>query len=210
MLAGLFIKGSLIGFSMAIPIGPVGMLCVQHSLRRGLLAGIAAGLGAALADALYGCMAGFGICLVSHTLLYYQMWLQLIGALVLLYIGMRIFKSRAVDLSKNTQEDFSCRKIFLTTFVLTLTNPFTLLCFTAVYAGLGISPVEEGLLSGAMLVGGILLGAAIWWLLLSCGVSFVAKRWGIHSSPFLNRISGALLMGFGSIGCVSAFYQLLF
>ena len=100
MLAGLFIKGSLIGFSMAIPIGPVGMLCVQHSLRRGLLAGIAAGLGAALADALYGCMAGFGICLVSHTLLYYQMWLQLIGALVLLYIGMRIFKSRAVDLSK--------------------------------------------------------------------------------------------------------------
>lgn len=210
MLSGLFIKGSIIGFSMAIPIGPVGMLCVQHSLRRGLMAGIVAGLGAALADAFYGCMAGFGVCLVSHTLLYYQSWLQLIGAFILLYLGIRIFRSPPIDLSKTSQEIFSCRKIFLTTFALTLTNPFTLLCFTAVYAGLGISPVDEDLLSALMLIVGILLGAAIWWLLLSCGVSFVGKRWGIQSSPLLNRISGALLMSFGSVGCLSAFHQLLF
>lgn len=210
MLVGLFIKGSLIGFSMAIPIGPVGMLCVQHSLRRGLMAGIVAGLGAALADALYGCMAGFGVCLVSHTLFYYQTWLQLIGALVLLYLGIKIFKSPPIDLTKPSQETFSCRKIFFTTFALTLTNPFTLLCFTAVYAGLGISPVEEDFLSAAMLIVGILLGAAIWWFLLSCGVSFIGKRWGIRSSPLLNRISGALLMGFGSLGCLAAFHQLFF
>jgi threonine/homoserine/homoserine lactone efflux protein len=122
MLTGLFLKGSLIGFSLAMPIGPVGMLCIQHSLRRGLLAGLIAGSGAALADALFGCMAGFGVSLLSHVVTRYQIWLQIIGSFVLWYLGIKIFKSQPAPLAAS-EISFSCSRVFFSTFVLTLTIP---------------------------------------------------------------------------------------
>jgi threonine/homoserine/homoserine lactone efflux protein len=208
MLMGLFLKGSLIGFSMAIPIGPVGIMCIQHSLHRGLLAGIMAGLGAALADALYGCMAGLGMSPFSHFFTDYQFWFQMIGALILCYVGVKIFRShpQAIEYASLS---FSCRQIFFSTFALTLTNPFTLICFATVYAGLGITPTH-GALPAVTLTLGVLLGAIVWWLVLSFGVTCIGKKWHMHASPLPNQISGVILTGLGSLACLSAIHQWLF
>lgn len=209
MLTALFLKGSLIGFSVAMPVGPVGVLCIQHSLRRGLLAGMIAGLGAALADAFYGGIAGFGISLLSHVLIRYQIWLQIVGTLILWYAGIKIFKTQPKKL-ETPELPFSFSRIFLSTFALTLTNPLTLICFAAVYASLGITSEDQEFLPAAILTLGVLLGAALWWILLSCGVTFIDKKFQLGSSPIFNRVSGFILAGCGCLTSLSVLKQLLF
>lgn len=209
MLTGLFLKGSLIGFSVAMPIGPVGVVCIQHSLRRGLLAGLIAGSGAALADAFFGCTAGFGISLLSHVVTRYQVWFQILGALILWILGIKIFRSPPLTvLSPATS--FSHKRIFFSTFALTLTNPLTLICFAAIYASLGIAPAEDEVLPGIILTFGVLLGAALWWSLLILGVTLIGKKFPVSSSPLFNRISGSILTGCGFLASVSALKQLIF
>lgn len=208
MLTSLFLKGSLIGFSIAMPIGPVGVVCIQHSLRRGLLAGLIAGSGAALADAFFGCMAGFGVSLLSHIVTRYQLWFQIIGALILWYLGIKIFKSQPSPMS-TLETSFSRRRIFFSTFALTLTNPLTIVCFAAIYTSLGITPSDEEILPGIILTLGVLLGAAMWWSLLTLGVTLIGKKFQLASSPLLNRISGSILTGCGCLASLSALKQLL-
>lgn len=209
MLAALFLKGALIGFSIAMPIGPVGMLCIQHAIRRGLVGGLIAGFGAALGDACFGCMAGYGVSLLSHVLTHYQVWLQIIGSLFLLYLGIKIFKSQPPQL-ETPDISFRRSRIFLSTFFLTLTNPLTIVCFAAVYTSLGITPADDELLPGLILTLGVLLGAAIWWLVLTCSVTFIGKKFHLDSSPLFNRISGGILTGCGCLASLSALKQLLF
>lgn len=209
MLTGLFLKGSLIGFSIAMPIGPVGVLCIQHSLRRGLLAGVIAGFGAALADAFFGGMAGFGVSLLSHIVARYQLWFQIIGSLVLWYLGVKIFKSQPSTIT-TSEVSFSCIRIFFSTFALTLTNPLTLLCFAAIYTSLGITPSDEELLPGIILTLGVLLGATLWWMALTFCVTIIGKKFQLTSSPILNRISGSILTGCGCLTGLSALKQFIF
>lgn len=191
-----------------MPVGPVGMICIQHSLRRGLLAGLIAGLGAAFADALFGCMAGFGVSLLSHVVARYQIWLQIFGALILWYLGIKLFRASPKKV-EGALGSFSFSRIFFTTFALTLSNPLTLLCFAAVYTGLEITPSDEEILPGVMLTLGVLLGAALWWSTLTFGVAFIGKKFQLSSSPLLNRISGAILTGCGFFASLSALKQLL-
>ena len=209
MLISLFLKGSLIGFSMAMPIGPVGMLCIQHSLRRGVLAGLIAGLGSALADALYGCMAGFGVSLLSHVLNRYQIWFQMIGAFILWYVGIKIFTSKPAEV-ETSAIPFSYSRILLSTFALTLTNPFTFLCFAAIYTGLEITPSDQEILPTSILSLGILLGAVIWWMILTFGVILIGRKFQFNSSPLFNRISGGILTGCGCLASLSILKQLIF
>ncbi len=209
MLTGLFLKGSLIGFSISMPVGPVGMLCIQHSLRRGLLAGLIAGSGAALADAFFGGIAGFGVTLLAHVLTRYQVWFQIVGALILWYLGIKIFKSQPIQVG-TARIPFSYSRVFFSTFALTLTNPLTLLCFAAIYASLGITPSDEGILPGIILTLGVLLGAALWWMILTCSVTLIGKKLQLTSSPLFNRISGGILTGCGCLATLSALKQLLF
>ena len=209
MLTSLFLKGSLIGFSIAMPVGPVSLLCIQHALRRGLVAGLIAGSGAALADAFFGYMAGFGVSLLSHVVTRYQAWFQIIGALILWYLGIKIFKSQPVNIEES-QISFSRTRIFFSTFALTLTNPLTLLCFGTIYASFGITPSNEEFLPGIILTLGVLLGAAIWWIVLIFGAILIGKKFQLSSSPLFNRISGGILTGCGCLASFSALKQLLF
>jgi threonine/homoserine/homoserine lactone efflux protein len=204
----LLLKGSLIGFSMAMPVGPVGVLCIRHSLRRGLLAGLMAGLGAALADALYGCMAGFGVTLFSQVLTNYQIWFQMIGAFILWFVGIKIFTSKPVEV-ETSAISFSCSRIFLSTFALTLTNPFTLLCFAAIYAGLEITSSDQEILPVIILSLGILVGAAVWWMVLTFGVILIGRKFELNSSPLLNRISGGILTSCACLATLSVLKQLI-
>lgn len=208
MLTSLFFKGSLIGFSIAMPVGPVGMICIQHALRRGLWAGLIAGFGAALADAFFGGIAGFGVSLLSHLLIRYQVWLQIMGAFILCCLGIKIFKSAPA--TENAPEmSFSPTRIFLSTFVLTLTNPLTLFSFAAIYTSLGVPLSQEEVLPGVILALGVLLGASTWWTMLILGISLVGKRFQLMSSPLFNRLSGGFLTGCGCLASLSALKQLL-
>ena len=191
-----FLRGLVIGFSIAAPVGPIGVLCIRRTLAEGRLYGLASGLGAATADALYGAVAGFGLTIVRDVLTGQQGWLRLIGGAFLLYLGVRTFLAKPAQESARAQG----RGLFgayASTFVLTLTNPMTILAFAAIFAGLGLADSGGDFPAAAMLVLGVFGGSAAWWLTLSGAVSLVRARFDARAMQWVNRLSGAIIVAFG-------------
>src|SRR5579871_6702425 len=133
----LFIKGLVIGFAIAASVGPIGVLCIHRSLHDGFKIGFMTGIGAALADGTYGLIAGFGLTALSSLLIEHQFWIRLIGGLFLLYLGIKLFLTPPRDRSTGPS-DRSALHALGTTYLLTLTNPTTILSFIAIFAGLGL------------------------------------------------------------------------
>jgi len=171
----LFARGAAIGFSIAAPVGPIGVLCIRRTLADGRAAGFVSGLGAAAADAVYGGIAGFGLTAISSLLLTRQGVLRLIGGAFLCYLGARTFFSRPAP-GGTSLSGAGLTRGFGSTFLLTLTNPTTILSFAAVFAGLGAVGPTRGLGSAVTLVSGVFLGSALWWLTLSLGVGVLRAR----------------------------------
>lgn len=166
MAVALFLKGLLIGFSIAAPVGPIGVLCIRRSIAEGRWSGFVSGLGAASADALYGAVAALGLTWLAGFLIDHQVWIRLLGGLFLCYLGIAAFRSTNSP-STETPRPPDSSSIFASTFLLTLTNPITILSFTAIFAGLGLSAAPAGYLSGGVMVTGVFLGSSLWWMLLS-------------------------------------------
>jgi threonine/homoserine/homoserine lactone efflux protein len=130
--------GIILGFSIAAPVGPIGVLCIRRTLAEGRASGLVSGLGAATADAIYGCVAGFGLTFISSFLVNQQRWLHLVGGAFLCYLGIRTFLARPADQAALAQGS-GLIGAYGSTFLLTLTNPMTILSFTAVFAALGVA-----------------------------------------------------------------------
>src|SRR6476661_6636317 len=158
-------RGLLLGFSIAAPVGPIGVLCIRRTLADGRLAGLVSGLGAATADALYGAVAGFGLTFVSTFLVSQQVWLRIVGGLFLLFLGLKTFLIKPSTVSADSGGKGLLRA-YASTVALTLTNPLTILSFAVVFAGLGLGSGSSDYLSAGLLVLGVFCGSALWWLLL--------------------------------------------
>ncbi|MCX7124616.1 MAG: LysE family transporter [Gammaproteobacteria bacterium] len=194
----LFLKGLIIGFAIAAPVGPIGLLCIHRSLTNGFKMGLMTGLGAALADGVYGCVAGFGLTAISSLLISHQLWIRAIGGLFLIYFGIKLFLTKSNDQSSNNNSEKSSVHACATTFFLTLTNPMTILSFVAIFAGLGIGTAHPNFNHAAMMVMGVVLGSALWWVILSGGVAFfLHKRINTTLLKMINRLSGTIILLFG-------------
>lgn len=190
-----FLKGLVIGFSIAAPVGPIGLLCLRRSLTDGHFIGFLSGLGAATADALYGALAALGLAFVATAIAEFHSPLQLGGGLFLLYLGARTMRDhspldgwgaagerRRPALAKAA----SPLGAYVSTFLLTLANPMTLLAFAGIIAAAGLEVGHETRGKSAIFILGVFLGSATWWLILS-----TAAAWfGRHLEPrFLHRIN---------------------
>lgn len=194
-----FVEGLLIGFSIAAPVGPIGVLCIQRTLTKGLLIGILTGFGAATADAVYGSIAAFGLTGISKLLINHLDWLRLGGGVFLVYLGLRtiLVTPRNKIINDNGKNYL---KAYTTTFFLTLTNPITILSFLGIFAGLGIAANEgEGLVGAITLVTGVFIGSIIWWIVLSSITVFMKRKINTLSLIWVNRISGIIILGFGFV-----------
>jgi threonine/homoserine/homoserine lactone efflux protein len=190
-------RGLVIGFSIAAPVGQIGILCIRRTLVDGRTVGFVSGLGAATADALYGCVAAFGLTAISAFLVEQQIWLRLLGGLFLLYLGVRTMLTVPPSASSATTEP-RLAGAYSSTFLLTLTNPSTILSFAAIFAGVGLGSAATGdPTSAAILVLGVFIGSALWWFILSGGVSLLRSRFTSRGLVWVNRISGGLLVFFG-------------
>ncbi len=202
MNATFFLRGLVIGFSIAAPVGPIGVLCIRRTLAGGRLHGLASGLGAATADASYGAVAGFGLTAVSGLLVEQQGWLRLIGGLFLCALGIRTILARPASEAASASRN-GLLGAYLSTFALTLTNPLTILSFVAIFAGLGIAETGADYGAALTLVAGVFVGSAAWWLLLSGGVSLLRERFTPRRMRWVNRLSGAVLIAFGLAALVA-------
>ena len=196
------VKGMIIGISIAAPVGPIGLLCVRRTLTRGRTAGIISGLGAATADAVYGCIAGFGLTYISSILVSQQNNLRLIGGAFLCYLGIRTFLSKPAG-QEAMVKGSSLFGDYFSTFFLTLTNPMTILSFTAIFAGLGLVGTGGSYTSASALVLGVFIGSSSWWLILSGSVSLFRNKFTSTGMKIVNRISGIVITGFGLFALIS-------
>lgn len=193
----LFLKGFIIGFAIAAPVGPIGVLCIQRSLHDGFKIGLMTGLGAAVADGTYGLIAGFGLTALSSFLISQQFMIQIIGGLFLIYLGIKLFITKPCDQSIDNGDRSSWHALG-TTYLLTIANPATILSFVAVFAGLGLGTTHPDVLHALMLVIGITVGSAIWWLFLSGFVAMILHhRLNASMMQWINRLSGIIILSFG-------------
>jgi threonine/homoserine/homoserine lactone efflux protein len=198
-----FLRGLIIGFSIAAPVGPIGVLCIRRTLADGRAIGFASGLGAATADALYGAVAAFGLSLVTNTLVEQRLWLQLVGGIFLLYLGVRTWMAVPRDASGTAPSPGGLAAAWVSTFALTLTNPTTIISFAAIFAGLGLGRSVSGYGAASVMVLGVFLGSAIWWLFLSVGVGLLRSSLTAARLGWVNRGAGAIIAAFGVVALAS-------
>ena len=186
------LRGFLLGFSIAAPVGPIGVLCIRRTLADGRLTGFLSGLGAASADMLYGAIAAFGLTTVMGLLVGIQLWLRAVGGLFLLYLGVCTFFAKPADRAAQTRGT-GLFAVYASTFLLTITNPMTILAFLGMFSA--ILPTD-GAPSPVSLVLGVFLGSAAWWLALSGLVGLVRERFTPEWMQWVNRFSGMIITGF--------------
>ena len=225
-----FLRGLVIGFSIAAPVGPIGVLCIRRTLANGRASGLISGLGAAVADACYGSIAAFGLTFVSGLLISQGDWLRLIGGIFLCYLGVKTFLEKpasleglvlttASDLHASTglQASFVPGRVgwvrgllvdFASTFLLTLTNPMTIISFTAIFAGLGIADSGGSASIALTIVLGVFSGSTLWWLILSTAADILRARFlqpaGLR---WVNWVSGLIITAFGLVVLLGYFLQ---
>jgi len=192
----LLLKGLAFGFLLAATVGPMWVLCLRRTLASGALAGLASGMGIAVADGFYGAVAAFGLTAISGFLLAHAFWIGLVGAVFLIYLGLRtLFASPSIV--ETTESPLSLPKAFLSTLALTLTNPPTILAFAAIFAGLGLASSAD-YAAAALIVAGVFIGSAVWWVILALGAGRLRHRLGPRLFRSINIISGLTILGFAA------------
>ena len=194
----IFLRGLLIGFSIAAPVGPIGVLCIRRTLADGRLAGFLSGMGAASADMFYGALAAFGLTAIQDVLLGQSDWLRLVGGIFLLYLGVKTFLAKPAQQATKSSSRNGLFGAYLSTFFLTITNPITILSFIAIFAGLRFAETGGSYTTASMMVLGVFLGSATWWLALSTGVGLLREKFTPTLLSWVNRLAGMVIFAFGT------------
>lgn len=193
-----FIKGFLVGLSVAAPIGPVAIFCIRQTLTFGTLTGLTAGLAVSFADGIYSWLAAASTHLVEHLMKSYSLWLYLFGGSFLIFLGITVFRSPPVNSNNTTGLSRNLFKSFYRTLLLTFASPMTTLLFIGMFTAYGVfeNPLpKDGLFS---LVLGVFFGALSWWVFLASCVGFIKKRFNTHFFKYINYVSGSLITGYGA------------
>ena len=194
---GLILKGLVLGFSIAAPVGPIGVLCIRRTLANGFRSGLVSGLGAATADAIYGTIAAAGLTLVADFLVRQQLWLGLLGGGLLVYLGIKTLRT-APQSEENAIGKDSPGGNYFSTLLLTLSNPMTIFMFAAIFGGMSVQTGTIYRFNAFLLVLGVFTGSALWWLSLSAAVSLLREKVNAHLMVWVNHLAGAVITGFGA------------
>ena len=197
----ILIRGSIMGLSIAAPVGPIGVLCIRRTIANGRLSGLLSGLGAATADLLYGVVAALGLSALSSFLVGNRLWIALAGGAILIWLGGSTLAAKPAREAAPAAHS-SLIVDYLTTVGLTLTNPMTILFFVGVIATLPATTSSALPADALWLVCGVFTGSAVWWLVLSTAAGFIPFTPRLRR--LINGVSGLVLIGFGIWTPISA------
>ncbi len=216
LTAEFFVKGLIVGFLIAAPVGPVAVMCIHRTLAHGRVAGIVCGLGATIADTIFGAVAALGFGFVANILMAHHAWLRIGGGILLVLLGLKLAFARHLTAAAEKQEaeeergerlqprpsdsriEFHIGN-FIAAFAIMITNPITLVSFAAIFAAIDIAHIGEDARWGASLVAGVFLGAALWWSSLVLVSGGLRHRIDAGAILWINRISGGLICVFGLV-----------
>jgi len=196
------LKGIIVGFSLAAPVGPIGVLCVRRTLAHGGWRGFVVGLSSASADVVYAIIAAFGVTLISDFVAGHQQWLRLIGGIFLLALGFYTFRSRP-DTHVPSKWINREARVYFSTLLLALANPLTLFAYAAALSGIGIENIRSDSVYLTMLVTGVFLGSLLWSSLLTTLARIFKEKVSTRGLAIVNNVAGSLLMLFGAIGLLT-------
>lgn len=201
-----YLKGILLGLSVSIPLGPIGIICLHRTLSKGRISGLVSGLGAATADTFFASIAGFGLSMFLNFFEQQRFFLMLGGGIVMVALGGFLFFSNTIKQVRQPQKNNKLFGDFLSIFFLTVSNPLTIIFFTAIFAGLEI--LEDGAFEKTSLVLlGIFTGAMAWWFTLTTLVNMFRRKFRLRRLWYLNKITAILIVIFGIFASISAFYR---
>lgn len=198
-----FIRGIIVGFLVAAPVGPIGVLCIRRTLALGPVMGFASGLGAATADTVYGSVAAFGLSAISTFMVEHQLWLRAVGGAFLCYLAYSILAAPVTFQYGGPIERDNLLGAYTSTLFLTITNPATILSFAAIFTGLGFGRGRGDSQSAGLLVVGVFLGSGLWWAILSGVTGALRSRLSMQSLGWVNRVAAAMIGGFGVAAILS-------
>ncbi len=205
MEAIFFARGYLIGLAIAAVVGPISVLCMQRTLAHGWRYGAISGLGVATADGLYAALAAFGVTAISRLLLSMQLWVRLLGGVFLIYLGVKAILEKPATQAASASTRKGLSGAYLSILLLTLANPLTILSFAAVFVGLGVDVGQRTQLAAALVVIGVAIGSASWWLLLTGGVTLLRARLTPRWLIWINRLAGCVILVFGLWALIGLF-----
>ncbi len=204
-----FIKGIIIGLSISIPLGPIGMLCIQRTLNRGQKYGIVTGLGATTSDIIYSIITLFFLSFVIGLVEQHRVVIQLVGSVIIVLFGWWIFRSNPVAQPqvKEKQDNPSVLSDFITSFGLTLSNPLILFILIALFAKMEFIPLEASIWVHIFGLFAIILGATSWWIVLTTFANKFRHRFNVRGLKLINKITGSIIATIGAVGLITTFIK---
>ena len=200
----LLLKGILIGFMISVPLGPIGVLCVQRTLNKGRLSGFVSGLGAAGADTVFALLSGFGISIIIQFVEDQQIYFQIIGGAIILVLGVNIFYSNPIkQIRMQRLNPNKLSQDFFSVFLLTLSNPMAIFFFLAMFTGVNLASGTMSYFNLFIMVAGVTMGSSLWWFLLSTVVSLFRHRFRLKNIWWMNKIAGVIIFFLGIAAILS-------
>ena len=196
------LRSLVIGFTIAMAVGPITLLVVRRTIEHGGIYGFVSGLGVAAADATYGAIAAFGLTALTNVLVAAHAVLGLVGGAIIVLIGLRTMATRASGPAQDTQRP-GLAAAFASIYALTMTNPLTIVLYAGVFAAIGLG-AGGGIVDAAVVTLAVLIGSGLWWVVLCSTVAWLRGRVSASALLWVNRVSGAALVVFGAFAIASA------
>jgi threonine/homoserine/homoserine lactone efflux protein len=212
---GLVLYGIIMGLFVTIPLGPVGVMCIQRTINRGWKSGLVSGLGAAFADTIYAIIAGLGVGVVVNFIEREQVWIQLVGSVIIIIIAVRTFLANpAVEFRNQRNKKNKPFEEFLSVFLVTISNPAVFFAFIAMYAGFNVFDKQTtNVFSFLIVILSVFIGAMSWWYLLSTIINKYRTRIRLKNIWWLNKIMGGVIflcgVVFGILACIKLCHNFL-
>lgn len=206
MVTLLTAKGFGIGFCLSLFVGPAGLVCIRQTLTKGRLYGALAGLGIATADALFASVALYSIDLLTGTLTRYRTTFEVGGAIVIGVVGMALLLHKPTTYHSPALISYDLLSTYLWLFFLTISNPLSILLFAATFATLKIDPSALNMFECTRLIGGLMVGASTWWILVSQAAELLRSRLTLQGMIWFHRLSGGVLVCAASMSLIHLFF----
>lgn len=203
MFISFFIKGIVTGFLVSLPLGPLGVMVIQRTANLNFKSGFSSGLGVAMTDSIWALIAGFSVTFIISFLETYQLYIQIIGAILLFLLGLNIFFSHPVTAwKKMRRKGTNSFEMFITSMGISFSNPLTVLAYIALFAGIHVVFSVHYILEPISFLSGFYIGAAAWWLILTTSINLFRHRFNLRILWWFNKISGASIMLFVIVATV--------
>lgn len=203
----LLTKGVIVGLLASIPLGPIGVICIQRTVNKGRLSGFLSGVGAATADTIFAAIAGFSLTFVIAYIFENQVYFQAIGGLVIILLGVKIFFTNPIkQIRKHKRKKNNLVEDYFSILAVTLTNPLAIFLFIALFASMGVVSEDGNLLEALISTGGVFVGATIWWYILTGLVNIFRSRFRLKQLWWINKISGSAILLLGVAAIVRLFF----